>query len=170
MVDILKERSISYNSRISGNNYVLIKPLSATGGTVNTNANGYTTHTFLANGTFTVSALGSTATSSYAGLTGTQIQILAVAGGGGAGVTNGGNGGGGGAGGLVYTISTVAAATYTITIGLGGIGGNSSTQAAASGTNTSIIGTGISITAIGGGAGATQLTTRFTSWFGHGRL
>jgi hypothetical protein len=98
-------------------------------------------------------------------------EILVVAGGG-----AGGAGGGGGAGGLLYygtesvtnrtTPNGIAqtltrGTTYTVTIGAGGTvaGGGNLGSIALQGANTSVTGTSISMTAIGGGAGATSVTT-----------
>jgi len=88
----------------------------------------------------------------------TRIEVLVVAGGGGGGSFNGG---GGGAGGLIYSssYSITPGSAITVTVGAGGIGdgrpGNGATGASgAVGTNggNSVFG---SLTAIGGGVGAT---------------
>ena len=86
------------------------------------------------------------------------VEVLVVAGGGGGGSFNGG---GGGAGGLIYSssYSITPGSAITVTVGAGGIGdgrpGNGATGASgAVGTNggNSVFG---SLTAIGGGVGAT---------------
>ena len=87
----------------------------------------------------------------------TEVEVLVVAGGGGGGSFNGG---GGGAGGLIYNrnFAVTPGSALTVTVGAGGIGdgrpGNGATGASgAVGTNggNSVFG---SLTAIGGGVGA----------------
>jgi hypothetical protein len=97
----------------------------ATGGTIATSG-GFTTHTFDASGTFTVS--------SGEGL----VTAFVISGGGGGGDalrTNAGaalNGGGGGGGGIVVSNVYVSAGTYTVTVGAGGANGSSGARGGAS--------------------------------------
>jgi len=110
-------------------------PATTTGGVI-TQSGGYTFHTFTSSGTFTTS-------------TPVFAQILVVGGGGSGG---GGNGGGGGGAGEVNFLSSSLAGSSTIVIGNGG----TSTPDGVNGTNgqsTTITG-GITITALGGGGGA----------------
>jgi hypothetical protein len=116
---------------------------SATGGTETTYTSGgvnYKVHIFTSSGTFTAEASGS-------------VEVLLVAGGGGA---SGGDyatgGGGAGAGGLLTSSLSVTAQGYPIVIGAGGTGTSGrSVRAGQAGSST-----GFSLTAIGGGAGASH--------------
>ena len=91
-------------------------PLTASGGTTNDyteNGNPYRSHTFLADGSFNVSALGT-------GIIGDKIDCMVVGGGGGGGHNWDG---GGGAGGMrVFTDVPVTTGNYGVTIGAGGAG------------------------------------------------
>ena len=107
----------------------------ATGGTEVTSG-GYTYHTFTSSGNFVLSATK-------------NIEYIMVAGGG----SSGRYGGGGGAGGMLAgSVSSLAPNTYAIVIGAGGVhtGGNTNADAD-NGDNTTFN----SLTAIGGGKGAT---------------
>jgi hypothetical protein len=86
----------------------------------------------------------------------TRARVLVVAGGGGGGEDMGG---GGGAGGLLFNDNLVVEAgkTYTVTVGTGGRGAQSRDRAierGQNGSNSSFVGGGYSITATGGGGGA----------------
>jgi hypothetical protein len=80
-----------------------------------------------------------------------SVQYLVVGGGGGGG--GGCQGGGGGAGGLLTGTVSISAATYTIIVGTGGLGCLPASSFAGSNGNNSIFS---SLTAIGGGRGASQ--------------
>jgi len=146
----------------------------ATGGYVTSDAN-YYYHTFLASGTFTPNQA-------------LTCDYLVVAGGGGASgggtstqnqISGGGGAGGlrstvtatGGGGSLESTISLTSGAAYTITVGAGGAAGptNQSSPAplGSQGGSSSIAGTGITtVTATGGGYGATQFGSQHTGGAG----
>ena len=108
------------------------------GGTINSYS-GYRSHKFTSSGTWTNTALV------------TSADVLIVAGGGGGGADNSGGGGAGGM--LVQTGVSVSAQNYTITIGGGGTGAYESSgdggPYATNGSNSSALG----YTAIGGGRG-----------------
>ena len=98
---------------------------------------GYTVHTFITGGTFSVVSAG-------------IVDALIVAGGGGGGYYNGG---GGGAGGVIYNTSySTTTGNITITVGTGGDGGVSGNNTSAYGKNggNSVF---ASLTAYGGGGG-----------------
>lgn len=107
----------------------------ATGGNIGyfySSGNWYKSHTFLSNGTFTVS-------------TGGNVNFLLVGGGGGGGASDNGftvGGGGGGAQVRVFSDEAVTAQGYSLTIGAGG-------SSAANGSSS----TGLGYTAEGGGYG-----------------
>ena len=108
------------------------------GGTINTYS-GYRSHKFTSSGTWTNTALVSSA------------DVLIVAGGGGGGADNSGGGGAGGM--LVQTGVSVSAQNYTITVGAGGNGSGISHgdggPYATNGANSAALG----YTAVGGGRG-----------------
>ena len=110
--------------------------ISASGGTV-TDLAEYRIHTFISNGTFTVSSGG-------------YVEVLVVAGGGGGGSRNAG---GGGAGGLIRTSSVVvvSGSNYAVTVGAGGLGDvrYAQNQNGTPGSNSVFAG----LIAIGGGYG-----------------
>jgi len=131
-----------YNSNWFNLTYIGV--FAATGGTITTSGN-YRYHTFLASGTFTVTASP----------VGGTISILAVAGGGGGGFDLGG---GGGAGGAIYN-STFTAGLGAISIVVGS-GGPASliNSTGTNGVNTTLTGAGIATqTAIGGGGGGSYV-------------
>ena len=107
----------------------------ATGGNIGyfySSGNWYKSHTFLSNGTFTVT-------------TGGNVNFLLVGGGGGGGASDGGftcGGGGGGAQVRVFSDEAVTAQGYSLTIGAGG-------GSAANGSSS----TGLGYTSEGGGFG-----------------
>jgi len=115
---------------------------------------GDTIHIFDDVGTHTLDCSG--------GSTG-DAWILVIGGGGGGGYSHGG---GGGAGEFVeFSAQELTATSYTVTVGDGGAGGifygpgGSTTEIASeSGDNSSFIGGAVSITALGGGAGGSNLT------------
>jgi hypothetical protein len=134
----------------------------ATGGTTleyDLDGKRYKSHTFLENGTFTVTQVGDAIDDRN------KVDYLIIAGGGGGG--GGGSsraGGGGGAGGYRTTLGTsgrnsaardkitVTTTTYGITVGgggVGGLGGSSPGASAFPGVNSTALG----ITSIGGGNG-----------------
>ncbi len=101
--------------------------------TYTANGKNYKSHTFLANGTFTVTTAG-------------FFDIMMVAGGGGG---SGWHGGGGGAGNVVIINDTITAGAYSLVIGYSG-GGYGAARGANGGNST-----GFGETAFGGGgAGA----------------
>ena len=108
------------------------------GGTINTYS-GYRSHKFTSSGTWTNTALV------------TSADVLIVAGGGGGGADNSGGGGAGGM--LVQTGVSVSAQGYTITVGAGGNGSGISHgdggPYATNGANSAALG----YTAVGGGRG-----------------
>jgi hypothetical protein len=108
------------------------------GGTINTYS-GYRSHKFTSSGTWTNTALV------------TSADVLIVAGGGGGGADNSGGGGAGGM--LVQTGVSVSAQNYTITVGAGGNGSGISHgdggPYATNGANSAALG----YTAVGGGRG-----------------
>jgi prepilin-type N-terminal cleavage/methylation domain-containing protein len=107
----------------------------ATGGVIST-VSGYTIHTFKTSGNFVTSEAVS-------------VDLLVVGGGGGGG---GDNGGGGGGGGVVYNSSyAITAGLHNITVGIGGDPGVTNTDLSTNGGASSFD----SITAVGGGKGAT---------------
>lgn len=116
--------------------------ISATGGNVTNDVDGYRTHIF------TNSATAGSLVVSESG----NLDVLVVAGGGGGSAGGGnGSGAGGGAGGLIYSSSVaVAAGTIPVTVGGGGKGGDTVVTTDRSGGNgtNSVFG---SLTAFGGG-------------------
>lgn len=117
---------------------LLPPPVVATGGTIN-NSGGYRTHTFISNGTFTVTSPGT-------------VDVLVVAGGG------SGASGGGGAGGMVERTSyAVATGSIAVTVGAGGTLGNNG--------GNSVFDT---ITATGGGRGQDTSGAGFNGGSGGG--
>jgi len=143
-----------------------LKYVEATGGTITTDGD-YTIHTFDANGTFVVSAIGDACTpATYRD----QVTWLVNAGGGAGGGRSGASGGGGGAGGFrdspsasggCYAASplaansavTVSVATYPVTVGAGGAGGPTNTYANGAAGSTS---TWSTYNTSGGGGGGYQ--------------
>jgi hypothetical protein len=116
------------------------KYIQATGGDITTNGD-YKTHTFTADGTFSVSDIGDF------GL----ADVLVVAGGAGGGksISTGNIAGPGGAGGLVYMqVKAVSVTSYSIVIGAGSAG-LTTTTLGANGGDSSAMG----LTAKGGGKG-----------------
>lgn len=125
--------------------------ITATGGaeaTVVDNGITYKVHSFLNSGSFIVSDLGES----------TSIEILMVGGGGSGGA---GTGGGGGAGGLIYIPQyDISATTYAVTVGAGGT--NDSNDIGTAGQDTLFYSGSTSLTAFGGGYGAS--TESSGSW------
>ena len=137
-----------------------LKFIEATGGTVTTSGD-FKVHTFTGPGTFTVSDVGGSGSST--------IDYLVVAAGGGGGAQSGG---GGGAGGMRFSACTytspsplkgtalpVAATSYPITIGGGGAGGatgpgNPNSNKGASGNPSTFAGSSTILSTGGGGGGA----------------
>ena len=127
----------------------------ATGGTI-TSRGVYNIHSFLSNGTFEITSLGTDA----------NVEYIVVAGGGGGG--EGGGGAGGyrsslgeisGGGGTKEAYITGQVASYTITIGSGGSGGAGGTGNLSSGGSVGVassIGSPASISAVGGGGGGME--------------
>lgn len=117
-------------------NLIAYVPFTATGGTITTSG-AYTIHTFTSSGTFTV----------VQGMGDETVEYTVVAGGGSSGCCGtGGGGGGGGAGGFLEgSFTNFSAGSYNVSVGAGGStynnGGNSSFH---------------TVTAIGGGRGATS--------------
>lgn len=130
-------------------NPTLATPVAATGGTVS-DINGYRTHVFTSNGTFTITSGG-------------YVEVLVVAGGG-AGGSNDLPGtstasGGGGAGGLIYNQSyAVTPQAITVTVGSGGLITDTVGQ-------NSIFG---SLIALGGGRGACHTCSAVSGGSGGG--
>ena len=121
--------------------------VSATGGTITTSGD-FKIHTFLGDGTFTVTNAGTSSGS-------TTVDYLIVAGGGGGGSHVGG---GGGAGGMRFSFpnpatggTSVSAQAYPISVGSGGAKGTGSGVAGSKGSDS----TWNSITSAGGGGGGT---------------
>ena len=81
----------------------------ATGGII-AQVDGYTYHTFLSSGTFTLTSPDSV-----------TVQVLVVAGGGGG--ASGFDTGGGGGGGVVQNSTTISSGSYSVVVGAGGAGG-----------------------------------------------
>jgi len=142
---------IRYNTGLSklqvsnGSTWITIGGVNATGGVITT-ADGYTIHTFLSGGTFTV-------------LSGGEVEYLVVAGGGGGGTGDGGGGmGGGGAGGLMTgTLTNLTPDSYTIIVGEGGTGGIAPAYSSATIGTDSSISFPTQVIADGGGKGATSI-------------
>jgi hypothetical protein len=111
--------------------------------TINVSGQSYKVYTFLSNGTFTITGNGT-------------MDYMVVAGGGSGGSDMGGGGGAGGY--LAASNVAVSSGTATVTVGLGGTGDNSGVgnRRGWEGGNSSIIGVGLSITALGGGGGASN--------------
>ena len=120
----------------------------AVGGIVNTYTSGsttYRTHTFYGGGNFNMATLGTT---------GGNVDLLMVGGGGAGGA---GTGGGGGAGGLIYINNyNVTASNYGIGVGIGGV--NDDVATGFSGQNTVMSNGSRTLTAFGGGMGASSET------------
>lgn len=120
----------------------------AVGGIVNTYTSGsttYRTHTFYGGGNFNMATLGTT---------GGNVDLLMVGGGGAGGA---GTGGGGGAGGLIYINNYKATASnYGIGVGIGGV--NDDVATGFSGQNTVMSNGSRTLTAFGGGMGASTET------------
>jgi len=115
----------------NGVRWSTIGGITATGGTI-TQVDGYTIHTFISSGTFTL-------------ISGGEVEYLVVAGGGAGGYTHGGAGGGGGV--LTGTLLNLLPDSYTITRGAGGAFVSAGTGG--NGSNSTALG----LTAIGGGGG-----------------
>jgi len=112
--------------------------ITATGGTITTSG-GYTIHTFITDGTFTLNFSG-------------DVEYLVIAGGGAGGP--GSVGGGGGAGGMrTGTLSALNSGAYSITVGAGGSG---NTNGHGNNGADSIFS---SITSTGGGGGGDYQST-----------
>ena len=116
--------------------------MNATGGTI-TYSGGYKIHTFISNGTFTVTDAG-------------NVEALVVAGGGGGnigenGAGDGGGGGGGGGGAILNSSYPVTNQAYTIVVGSGGANANNGTNSSFDAINTRGGGSGAS-----GGLGASN--------------
>jgi autotransporter-associated beta strand protein len=127
-----------------------VSTFAASGGTVTSNGV-YTVHSFTASGTLTVSSAG-------------NVDYLVVGGGGGGGDVQGGwIAGGGGAGGFLTGTTAVSVGSADVTVGAGGSGANT-TAALKKGGNSVFL----SITAIGGGNGASQSLTGGTGGSGGG--
>jgi len=122
------------DNRVSNTRDLTVKA-DATGGTTVTTG-GYKYHTFTTSGNFVLSATK-------------NIEYIMVAGGG----SSGSYGGGGGAGGMLAgTVNSLSPNTYAIVVGAGGTHtGGDNDAAADDGDNTTFN----SLTAIGGGRGAT---------------
>ena len=137
-----------YSSGITVSFTILaISYITATGGIYSTSGD-YIYRTFTGNGTFTVSALGTTGNNT--------VDYLLVGGGGGGGS---GRGGGGGAGGYVASSLTISTGSFEVEVGGGGDGSNNvpyTNEALIGkvGHSTSVTGLGIT-TATGGGGGGT---------------
>jgi autotransporter-associated beta strand protein len=127
-----------------------VSTFAASGGTVTSNGV-YTVHSFTASGTLTVSSAG-------------NVDYLVVGGGGGGGDVQGGwIAGGGGAGGFLTGTTAVSVGSADVTVGAGGSGANT-TAALKKGGNSVFL----SITAIGGGNGASLSLTGGTGGSGGG--
>jgi autotransporter-associated beta strand protein len=127
-----------------------VSTFAASGGTVTSNGV-YTVHSFTASGTLTVSSAG-------------NVDYLVVGGGGGGGDVQGGwIAGGGGAGGFLTGTTAVSVGSADVTVGAGGSGANT-TAALKKGGNSVFL----SITAIGGGNGASNSLTGGTGGSGGG--
>jgi len=135
---------IRYNTELeklqvsNGSTWLTVGGFNAIGGTI-TNVDGYTIHTFLSGGTFTV-------------LSGGDVEYLVIAGGGGGGNAHGTNGvGGGGAGGMLTgTLTNITSDSYTIIVGGGGAGTSSNQTNGSNGSDSNI---STLIVATGGGGG-----------------
>lgn len=129
--------AITGTTNLCFNGTTTLTPNYPTGGTV-TDAGGYRTHTFTANGTFTVPT----------GFSGVAEVLVVGGGGGGGGII----GGGGGAGGLRFSTVSLTPGAKTVVIGAGGQGGigwNNAGQQGGKGGDSQFDAT----TAIGGGGG-----------------
>jgi autotransporter-associated beta strand protein len=114
----------------------IVPSISATGGDITIDGDGYYIHVFTNNGTFSFESGSGEDT----------VEVLVVGGGGGSGASGGG---GGGAGGVSYTSAyTVVSGDITVTVGGGG--------AARTPGEASAFGT---LSALGGGRGASQSET-----------
>jgi hypothetical protein len=89
----------------------------------------------------------------------TNVQVLVVGGGGGGG---GNSGGGGGAGGVIYSNGFPVSGTVSVTVGGGGAGGVNGGAAPGNGTNSVFS----SLTAVGGGNGASAGTSTYAAGSG----
>jgi hypothetical protein len=120
----------------NGVSWVTVGGIAATGGTI-TKVGApieYRLHTFLSNGTLTVTSGG-------------YVDYLIIAGGGGGGSNHGAGGGGGG---MITGTMHLTPDTYTITIGGGGAGGaNAASNQGVNGANSTALG----YTSVGGGGG-----------------
>nr|BAR32695.1 hypothetical protein [uncultured Mediterranean phage uvMED] len=118
------------------------------GGTI-VSSGGYKYHTFTSSGNFVLPAVR-------------NIEYIMVAGGG----SSGSYGGGGGAGGMLAgTVSNMSANTYAIVIGAGGVHtGTDNNSSSDNGDNTTFN----SLTAVGGGRGATGGSNGFDGGSGGG--
>jgi hypothetical protein len=121
----------------NGSVWLTVGGVSATGGTVTNDEDGYTIHTFTGLGTFTVYSGG-------------EVEYLVVAGGGGGGHDGAG---GGGAGGLLTGTIQISPGNYTITVGAGGSASTTVSGQASDGSSSSI---GTLVTAAGGGGGGSK--------------
>ncbi len=133
--------------RVSGSTCEPIPPTCSGGSAPSTPVDNYSINIFTSSGTLTCSGK-------------VTADILVVAGGGAGGKSYylangtiwwGAGAGGGGAGGVLYTssVSLTSGTSYTINVGSGGTDGNN-------GSNSSFTGGSVSLTAIGGGSGATN--------------
>jgi len=122
-------------------------PFSASGGTISTPGDGYIYHVFTSSGSFITS---NSTTSS-------NLEFVLLGGGGAGGNGGDASAGGGGSGGLVYGIvsSGLSVDSYPVVIGPGGTT-TISPATVSSGTNSTITFNTPTITAQGGGAGATR--------------
>jgi len=120
---------------------------SATGGTISTPGDGYIYHVFTANDTFIISNKTTT----------DNIEFVLIGGGGAGGNGGDASSGGGGSGGLVYGIvpAGLSVGSYPVVIGPGGTT-TSSPATVSPGTNSTITFNTPTITAQGGGAGASR--------------
>lgn len=121
-----------------------------TPGSFNDGTNNWTTWTFLASNSFTITV----------GTRNIQLMIVGGGGGGGQGTNAGSKGGGGGGGGVLFANFTpVRNQLYTVTVGNGGIGGSPGVQAG-NGGSSSVGGGAVTLTAFGGGCagGVTTIT------------
>ena len=137
---------IYYNS--TWNTLQNITNIVATGGTISYNGI-YKIHTFTSTNNFIITAISPSIT----------IEYLVVAGGGGGGSDMGGGGGGGGL--LTGGSLNQSTGTYVVTVGAGGTGALAGIGSARglNGIDSSIIKSGVaSLTALGGGGGASEYT------------
>ncbi len=127
-----------------------VSTFAASGGTATSNGV-YTVHSFTASGTLTVSSAG-------------NVDYLVVGGGGGGGDNQGGwTTGGGGAGGFLTGTTAVSVGSTDVTVGAGGSGANTTAELKKGGNSVFL-----SITAIGGGNGASNSLSGGTGGSGGG--